>query len=257
MYFETHSHYDFDQYNSDRDELLSRILPQAGISHILNIGTSMKTSRTTLEMAQKYDYVYAALGFHPHNAKDLRYRDLEIIAKMAEDAKVVAIGEIGLDFHYDHSPRDAQRERFKEQLNLAMDLQLPVIIHCRDANEEVYDILANSGAGQAVGGIMHCFSSGAADAQKYLDLGWHIGVGGVVTYKNAPALREVVEITPRHRLVIETDCPYLSPEPNRGQRNDSRNLVHIAEKIAVIWGITCEEVAEITTQNAKRLFGIN
>jgi len=256
MYFETHSHYDFEHYDSDRDQLLGQTLPEAGIEYILNIGTSMKTSRTTLELAQKYDYIYAALGFHPHNAKDLRYRDLEIIAKMAEDPKVVAIGEIGLDYHYDHSPRDVQREQFQAQLDLALDLGLPVVIHCREAAEDTMKILSASGAGAKVGGVMHCFSSGVAEAQKYLDMGWHIGVGGVVTYKNAPTLREVVEITPKDRLLIETDCPYLSPDPNRGQRNDSRNLVYIAEKIAGIWGTTKEEVAKITTQNAKNLFNI-
>ncbi|MCL2235912.1 MAG: TatD family hydrolase [Defluviitaleaceae bacterium] len=256
MYFETHSHYDFDHYDNDRDQLLGEILPEAGIDYILNIGTSMKTSRTTLELAQKYDYIYAALGFHPHNAKDLRYRDLEIIAKMADEPKVVAIGEIGLDYHYDHSPRDVQREQFEAQLDLALNLGLPVVIHCREAAEDTMKILTASGAGAKIGGVMHCFSSGVVEAQKYLDMGWHIGVGGVVTYKNAPALREVVEITPRNRLLIETDCPYLSPDPNRGQRNDSRNLVYIAEKIASIWGTTAEEVAKITTQNAKELFSI-
>jgi len=256
MYFETHSHYDFEQYDKDRDQLLDDTLPKAGIDYILNIGTSMKTSRTTLELAQKYPYVYATLGFHPHNAKDLRYRDLEIIAKMSQDPNVVAIGEIGLDYHYDHSPRDVQRKRFEEQLDLALDLQLPVIIHCREAAEDAFKILSSSGAGEKVGGVMHCFSSGVAEAQKYLDLGWHIGVGGVVTYKSAPTLREVVEITPRGRLLLETDCPYLSPDPNRGQRNDSRNLIYIAEKVAEIWGTTKEDVANITTENAKRLFKI-
>ena len=257
MYFETHCHYDFKDFDSDRDHLLSTTLPQAGISHMINIGTSLKTSRTSVEMAKKYAYIYATVGFHPHNAKDMTDDALDELVKMAKDPKVVAIGEVGLDFHYDFSPRDVQRFWFKEQLNLAMDLNLPLVIHSRSAEEETFDILKKSRAGEAVGGVMHCFSSNAAYAQKYIDMGWHIGVGGVVTYKNAPDLREVVAITPHNRLLIETDCPYLSPEPNRGKRNDSQNLFHIVDKIAEIWGIPHDDVAKITSDNAKKLFKVD
>ncbi|MDR2166437.1 MAG: TatD family hydrolase [Clostridiales bacterium] len=256
MYFETHCHYDFKQYNDDRREVLAG-LPAAGVSYALNIGTTLAGSRASVALAREYDYIYATVGFHPHNAKEMREGDIDILADLALDPKVVGIGEIGLDFHYDFSPRDVQRARFKEQLQLALDLQLPLVIHSREAEAETLKILEESRAGELVGGIMHCFSAGPATAQKYLNLGWHIGVGGVVTYKNAAALREVVAITPHNRLVIETDCPYLSPEPKRGSRNDSANLRYIAEKIAEIWNVPQEEVAKITTDNAKRLFGIN
>jgi len=256
MYFETHAHYDFKQFNDDRDELLARILPDFGISHIINVGTSMRSSRDGLALANKYDYIYATLGVHPHNAKDIGDGDIDKLADMALDPKVVAIGEIGLDFYYDHSPRDIQIKRFKQMLGLGIDLDMPLVIHCRDAEQETFDILKESRAGERVGGVMHCFSHNAMRAQKYFELGWHIGVGGVVTYKNAQILRDVVAITPRERLLLETDCPYLSPDPNRGKRNDSCNLQHIAEKIAEIWDTTPEEVARVTTENAKRLFRI-
>jgi TatD DNase family protein len=256
MYFETHCHYDFKQYNSDRREILA-LLPGAGVEYMLNIGTTLAGSLASVKLAQEYDYIYATVGFHPHYSKEFKDGDIEKLADMTLEPKVVGIGEIGLDFHYDFSPRDVQRRRFKEQLRLALDLQLPLVIHSREAEAETLEILTASRAGELVGGIMHCFSSGPAIAQKYLNMGWHIGVGGVVTYKNAAALREVVAITPHNRLVIETDCPYLSPDPKRGQRNDSRYLYYIAEKIAEIWGISHDEVAQITKDNAKRLFGIS
>jgi TatD DNase family protein len=256
MYFETHAHYDFKDYNNDRQELLSKLLPEFGVGYVLNVGTTMGYSRASVELARSYDYIYASVGFHPHYSKEMTDADLEELERLARDPKVVAVGEIGLDFYYDHSPRDVQRRVFKELLQLALDFKLPALIHCRDAEDEVLEILTQTRAGERIGGIMHCFSSGPAVAQKYIDMGWHIGVGGVVTYKNAGILRQVVEIIPRSRLVLETDCPYLSPEPHRGTRNDSRNLFYIAQKVGEIWGMPAEEVAKTTTDNAKKLFGI-
>jgi len=175
---------------------------------------------------------------------------------MAKNPKVVAIGEIGLDFHYNFSPQDTQIYRFKQMLKLAIDLKMPTVIHSRDAEEETFKILKESKAGEKIGGILHCYSYDASRAKQYIELGWHISVGGVVTYKKTEQLQQVVATIPKDRLVLETDCPYLSPEPNRGKRNDSTNLTHIATKIAQIWNATPEEVAQITMQNAKRLFGI-
>jgi len=257
MYFDSHAHYDFKPFDEDRDKLLGQVLPAAGVELILNVGTNMKSCRDSINLAKKYDYIYASVGIHPHNVKDMDKDGIQQLADMTLEPKVVAIGEIGLDYHYDFSPRDIQRKRFEEQLQLALDLQLPVIVHCREAHDDVLSILKNSGAGEKVGGVLHCFSGDAALAQKYFNLGWHIGIGGVVTYKNAGSLRDVAAMTPQERLLIETDCPYLSPEPCRGGRNDSSYLKHIVEKIAGIWGISHDKAAEISTNNAKRLFNIN
>jgi len=194
------------------------------------------------------------VGVHPHYARQITKGDIQRLADMTLDPRVVAVGEIGLDYHYDHSPRDVQRDRFKEQLQMALELQLPLIIHCRDAEEDMMEILTKSRAGELVGGVLHCFAGDVAAAQKYIGMGWHIGVGGVVTYKNAQKLRDVVAATPHDRLLVETDCPYLSPEPHRGQRNDSQNLRHIVNQIAQIWDLSHEESAKITTENAKNLF---
>jgi len=256
MYFDSHAHYDFKPFDEDRDKLLGEFLPKTGVDLILNVGTSMNSCQSSIELAKKYDYIYASVGIHPHNAKDIVDDDIGKLADMTLEPKVVAIGEIGLDYHYDFSPRDVQRKRFEEQLQLALDLQLPVIVHCREAHDDVLAILKNSHAGELVGGVLHCFSGNATIAQKYFNLGWHVGVGGVVTYKNAGSLREVVAMTPKERLLIETDCPYLSPEPCRGGRNDSSYLKHIAQKIADIWNLPHDEVARISLDNAKNLFRI-
>ena len=256
MFFDTHCHYDFKQYNEDRDQLLGEILPKFGMSYVLNVGTTMKSSKESIALAKKYDYIYTSIGFHPHNAKEMRPEDLAILEEMTKEPKVVAIGEIGLDFYYTHSPKDVQHKVFTDLLDLALKAKLPVIIHSRDANDEVFKILAERRVGERVGGVVHCFSGTADLAKKYVDMGFYIGVGGVVTYKNAEDLRKTVENVPLENLVLETDCPYLAPEPHRGSRNDSQNLQYIAEKIGKIDGISWEKVANVTTDNAKRLFSI-
>jgi len=254
MYFDTHAHYDFEQFDKDRDELLGQLLPAAGVSQILNVGTTVAGSAASIALANKYDYIHATVGVHPHYASKIKDGDIQRLADMTLDPKVLAIGEIGLDYHYDYSPRDVQQARFKEQLQLALKLQLPLIIHCREAEEDMYEILKKSRAGELVGGVLHCFAGNVVSAQKFLNLGWHIGIGGVVTYKNAHSLREVVAVTPHDRLLIETDCPYLTSEPYRRQRNDSSNLKHNVEKIAQIRDIAHSDAAQMSTQNAKKLF---
>jgi len=253
MYFETHTHYDFNKFDHDRDELFSKLLPEAGVSRIINIGINTESSKASIEFAKKYDYIYASIGFHPNDTDSMKDGDIDILRQMTKEPKVVAIGEIGLDYHYEHCKK-TQKKCFEEHLELAFEKGLPVIIHARDSHEDVYSILKESGAGKKVGGVMHCFSASAEMAVKYIEMGFHIGVGGVVTYKNGGSLREVVEIVPKNRLLIETDCPYLSPEPNRGKRNDSRNLRYIIDKISDIWGMSHEETAGITYDNAVTLF---
>jgi len=255
MFFESHAHYDDRRYDADRDELLTKILPEAGISNILNIGSRLQTSRRSVALAKKYDYIYATVGVHPHYAKEITSSDLKELKRLSREPKVVAWGEIGLDFHYNHSHPDIQRQRFIEQLDMACELKMPVIIHSRDADYEVYNILEKAfKEGRLNGGVIHCFSSNLTMAKKYIDLGLHIGIGGVVTYKKSDDLQNVALNIPLSSMLIETDCPYLSPEPHRGQRNDSQNLRIICTKIAELRGDSLEKIAEATRENAKNLF---
>ena len=255
MYFETHAHYDFKHFDKDIDEVLDRQLPQAGVSHVINIGTNIEAAKKSIEFTQKYDFMYAAIGFHPLDCGEMKPGDLGTLENMAKEPKVVAIGEIGLDYHWDTAPpKDRQKKCFTEQLDLAVKLGLPVIIHCRDSHDDVFEILAASNVGAKVGGVMHCYSGTPEMAVKYVEMGFYIGIGGVVTYKNAGALRETVKAVPVRRLLIETDCPFLPPEPKRGTRNDSQNLFYIVEKISNIIDMSHEEAARITCENAERLF---
>ena len=250
MYFESHAHYDDGRFKNDREEILN-LLPSCGIDYVINVGCDMKSSRESIKMAEKYDYIYAAVGVHPHDAENMKESDLDEIRQMSNHKKVVAIGEIGLDFYYDNSPRDIQRYWFKRQLEIVKELNKPVIIHSRDASQETFDIIKESGVKK---GVIHCYSGSAQMAIDYVKMGFYIGVGGVVTFSNAKKLVEVVEAIQLEQILIETDSPYLSPIPNRGQRNDSRNLQFVVEKIAKIKDISPEKVANITKLNAKQLF---
>lgn len=250
MYFESHAHYDDGRFKNDREEILN-LLPSCGIDYVINVGCDMKSSRESIKMAEKYDYIYAAVGVHPHDAENMKESDLDEIRQMSNHKKVVAIGEIGLDFYYDNSPRDVQRYWFKRQLEIIKELNKPVIIHSRDASQETFDIIKESGVKK---GVIHCYSGSAQMAMDYVKMGFYIGVGGVVTFSNAKKLVEVVEAIQLEQILIETDSPYLSPIPNRGKRNDSRNLQFVVEKIAKIKDISPEKVANITKLNAKQLF---
>lgn len=254
MYFESHAHYDDVRFDCDRETLLGELLPEAGVSYVINSGSSMESSKTGICLAEKYDYIYAAVGVHPHEAQSVTDADLATLEEYAKHPRVVAIGEIGLDYYYDHSPREIQVKRFLDQLAVAEKVKLPVIIHSRDAAQETFDILKNAGIGKTCGGVIHCFSGSPEMAAEYVKMGFYIGIGGVVTFKKAKNICEVVAQTPLERLLIETDCPYLSPEPNRGCRNDSQNLAYIAAKIAQIKQISAEETAKITLENGLRLF---
>jgi len=250
MYFESHAHYDDRRFEADRDELLG-LLPSSGVDYIINSASNMKSSRSGVKLAEKYEYIYAAVGVHPHEIYNMTDKTIEELRRMAGHKKVVAIGEIGLDYYYDKNPREEQRVWFKKQLILAKELNIPVIIHARDASQECFDIIKESGVRD---GVIHCYSGSEQMAKDYVKMGYYIGIGGVLTFSNAKKLVEVVEAIPLDKILIETDAPYLSPVPNRGQRNDSRNLEYVVKKIAEIKKISPEEVAIVTKNNGERLF---
>ncbi len=252
--FDSHAHYDDERYNEDRDELLNR-LQNEGVEFILNSGVNMKTTMYSIKMAEKYEFVYASIGYHPHEVSHMKESDLLRLEKLAEHKKVVAIGEIGLDYYYEHSPKEVQRKWFDEQLKLAKRLSLPVIIHSREAAEETFEIIKRNYY-EGMSGVVHCYSGSIEMAKEYIKLGFVIGVGGVVTYKNARKLVEVVDGIDIEHILIETDCPYLTPEPYRGRRNDSSMLTYVVEKIADIKHMDKDEVIAETNKNAKKLFNI-
>lgn len=254
MYFDSHAHIDGEKFDRDRDLVIARAKAN-GIDYIMNPGASFESSVRAVELAQQYEMIYAAVGVHPHDASELDEGMLMMIEALTKKPKVKAIGEIGLDFHYDFSPRDVQRYWFKEQLRLARRLGLPVIIHDREANQETFDTLREEKAFET-GVLMHCYSGSAELAKQYVKLGAYISIAGPVTFKNSRKLIEVVEAVPLERLMIETDSPYLTPEPFRGKRNESLYVTHVCAKIAQIKGIDVEEAARATTQNAKDYFRI-
>lgn len=257
MYFETHAHYDFKNFDENRENLLNSLLPNADIEYIINVGIDMQSSIKNVSLSEKYDYIYAAIGFHPVDSYLMNDSDIEKLFELSKSRKVVAIGEIGLDFYHKTTEKKVQIKRFNQLLELAKLASKPVIIHSRDSDEEVYKILLDSKIGKEEGGVLHCFSGDVELAKKYIDLGFYIGIGGIVTYKNAKLLQKTVEEIPTERILIETDSPFLSPVPNRGKTNDSRNLYYIVEKISQLKGKTHEFIAKSTLENAKKLFKIS
>ena len=252
--FDTHAHYDDEAFDADREELL-KDLPEAGIEYVVNVGASIKTTKTTLELSSKYDYIYAAVGVHPSDIADLNEESFSWLKEQTGKPKVVAVGEIGLDYYWDKEPevQASQQVWFKRQLDLAREAGLPVIIHSRDAAKDTFDIMKEKDAG-SIGGVVHCYSYSPELAAEYVKMGLFIGVGGVVTFSKAKKLKETVAAIPMDNIVIETDCPYLAPTPYRGKRNSSLNLPYILAEIASIKGISEEEAAEITFANAKHLY---
>ena len=250
MYFDSHAHYDNPQYDEDREVLLNS-LPDNGVTGVINVGFDVASSKKAIALAEAYPHIYAAVGIHPHDVKDINNEDLLVLKELSKHPKVVAIGEIGLDFHYDHSPRDVQRHWFAKQLELAKLLDMPVAIQSREASKEVFDTITESGITK---GVLHCYSGHLPMALEYVNMGFYISLSGTVTYKNASKTREVAEGIPINRLLIETDAPYLSPVPHRGKRNDSTNLPHIVDAIAEAKGLSHQEVAKATYENTRRLF---
>lgn len=257
MIFDTHAHYDDKAFDADRDQLLSEGLKAGGVRYVISCGADLKSSEKAIALAKKYDYIYAAVGVHPEEVGRLELEDSSSIFNMAFSCeKVVAIGEIGLDYHFKENPSPSvQQDWFVEQIELSKELGLPIIVHSRDAMQDTYDILEDYKKGM-IGGVIHAYSGAPEMARKFVELGYYLGIGGMVTFDNARRVLDTVKEIPLDHLLIETDCPYLSPVPNRGKRNDSRNLKYVVEKIAQIKGISAEEVEKVTMQNAIDLFSI-
>jgi len=255
MLFDTHAHFDSRQFNEDRDELLSS-LPEQGVSLIVNPGCDIPTSRKAVELAEQFPFVYAAVGFHPEELEGAELSDLEEIRRLAAHEKVVAIGEIGLDYYWvkDEEGRKKEQEFFRAQLAMAEELGLPVIVHDREAHGDTLAIVKEF---PGVKGVFHCYSGSVEMAQELVALGWMISFTGVLTYHNARKAVEVAEAVPLERLMIETDSPYMAPVPHRGKRNDSGYVLHICEKLAEIKGISVQECARRTLENGCRFFGIS
>ena len=250
MYFESHAHYDDERFDDDRDELLASF-PAEGIETVVNSSSDIASSRASIALAEKYPFFYASVGVHPHEVSKMREEDIDTLRELSKHPKVVAIGEIGLDFYYDLSPRDDQRYWFKRQLALAEELDMPVIIHSRDASQECFDIISASNVRK---GVIHCYSGSAPMAQDYADMGFYIGIGGSLTFKNNKKTVEVVEKLPLEKILIETDSPYLAPVPYRGRRNDSRLLKYVGEKRSEIKNVPEIDICNITKNNAIELF---
>lgn len=253
--FETHAHYDDSDFDEDREELITNMLSDDGILDcIINVGASLKGCEDSLLLASRYDKVYAAIGVHPEEVEGLTMGHMRWIKENASmNRKVLAIGEIGLDYHYPEPTKEVQKQWFRQQLKIAGEIKKPVIIHSRDACADTLECMRMEHADK-IGGIIHCYSYSKEAARDYLDMGFYFGIGGVVTFKNARKLIEAVEYIPMERIVLETDCPYMAPKPHRGTRNDSRNITFVAEKIAQIKGMTTQEVIDITNKNARKLF---
>ena len=252
MIFDTHAHYDDEQFDIDREELLGK-LQEAGIETVVDVGASIETTKKALDLAHKYDFIYAAVGVHPSEVEELDDSKLELLRGLSHDDKCVAIGEIGLDYHWPDPAPKLQKEWFKKQLNLARQEKLPVIIHSRDAAADTLDIMKDEHA-EEIGGVVHCFSYSKEVARQCVEMGFYIGIGGVLTFKNARKMVEVMEDTPMERILLETDCPYLAPEPYRGKRNSSLYLPHVVRKMAEIKGISEDDVIRITTENARCMY---
>lgn len=254
MIFETHAHYDDERFDKDRDDIISS-LPFKGINRVINVGASIESTRTTLELAKRYDFVYSAVGVHPSEIDGLNDETFEWLRGVAGEEKTVAIGEIGLDYYWekDEQIRERQREWFKRQMQLARECKLPVIIHSRDAAEDTIQVMKDINA-EEIPGVIHCYSYSKEMAREFVKMGYYIGVGGVVTFKNSKKLKETVEDISLERILLETDCPYMAPEPYRGKRNYSGYIPYVVAEIARIKNISEEEVIEKTYENAMRLF---
>lgn len=255
MLFDTHVHLNAEQYEDDLQEVINRAL-EKGVQNMVVVGFDEPTIKKAIQIAETYDFIYASVGWHPVDAIDMTDEHLAWIEELAQHPKVVALGEMGLDYHWDKSPKEVQKDVFRRQIRLARKVNLPIIIHNRDATEDVVTILKEEHV-EEVGGIMHCFTGSIEVAKQCMDMNMYISFGGPVTFKNAKKPKEVAAELPLDKLLIETDCPYLTPHPFRGKRNEPGYVSYIAEQIAELKGITYEELADITTANAKKLFGIN
>lgn len=249
--FDTHAHYDDEQFDSDRSELLASLTGK-GISGVISCGVNAESSKANIDLSEKYPFIYAAVGYHGLNTEDLTGDYLDILKGLIKNEKTVAIGEIGLDYHYEKETRDIQLKIFREQIELANEYNLPVIVHDREAHEDTLNILKEL----KPRGVIHCFTGSVEMAKEIVKIGMYIGLGGAVTFKNAVKPVEVAKFVPENRLLVETDCPYMTPVPYRGKRNDSSLIPFTAEKIAEVRGTTTQEILDLTAENAKTLFNI-
>ena len=252
MYFDTHAHYDSSKFSGDRDEVI-RSAYQSGVSLIVDPGDTLERSRNTVALANQYDFIYAAVGVHPEEYETWTDDTVAHLRELARNSKVVAIGEIGLDYYWDKEHKELQKQMFRAQIELALELDLPIIVHDREAHGDCFSIVCDY---PQLRGVFHCYSGSADMAKELIKRGWYLGFDGPITYKNNQKAMVVLAVTPLDRIVLETDSPYLSPVPNRGKRNDSRNLPYIAAVVAREKGISVEEVAAITFENGKKLYGI-
>ena len=254
MIFDTHAHYDDEAFDEDRDEVLTS-LREWGVGTVVNVGASMEGSRRSVSLSEQYEFVYSAVGVHPDEVGELREEDMEWMREQLQKPKVVAVGEIGLDYYWDKEGHDLQKKWFLRQLKLAKELKKPVIIHSREAAADTMELLKANYHGE-MPMVMHCYSYSMEMAREYRKMGLYLGIGGVLTFKNAKKLKETVLESPMEYLLLETDCPYLAPVPNRGKRNDSGMLRSVVQELAALKGITPEEVIRITEENARRFYGI-
>ncbi len=253
MIFDSHSHYDDEAFDADRDELL-KSLRDKGVGKIISCASSWDSLKKVTDICHNYSFAFPALGIHPENAMDLTPERRPVLEALIEKEQPVAIGEIGLDYHYDEPPRDFQKDIFVYHLELAKRFNLPIIVHSRDAAEDTYELIKAHNPDKK--GVIHCFSSSYEMAVKYVEMGYYIGIGGVVTFKNAAKLKDIAAKIPLNSILLETDCPYMAPVPFRGTRNDSSLIKYVAEEIAFLRGITPEEVIETTYNNTCRLFNV-
>lgn len=255
MLFDSHAHLNDERFDEDREELINS-LKAKGVDLVLNPGACIETSKSSVDLANKYDFIYTAVGVHPHDVGEMTEEDIETLRKLAlENEKVKAIGEIGLDYYYDNSPREIQKKWFKRQIELANELKLPIIIHDRDAHGDTFEIIKNTKSPE-IGCVLHCYSGNVELAKEYVKMGCYISIPGTVTFKNNKKTREVAKEIPLEYLLIETDSPYMAPEPHRGKRNDPSLVQFVADKIAQEKGISYEQVCKATKENAKRFFNI-
>ena len=251
--FESHAHYEDEAFDEDREALIAS-LPENGIETVVNVGSTVETCHKTVDLISQYEHVYGALGVHPSEIRTATGADLEWIkAEALNNPKILAIGEIGLDYYWDKDNREQQIEYFVKQMEIAKEIGKPIIVHSREAAKDTYECMKENDA-EKCGGVVHCFSYGPEEAEKYLKMGFYIGIGGVVTFKNAVKIRDVVEAVPLDRILLETDCPYLAPEPYRGKRNSSLYIPNIAQKIAELKGVDYEEVLSVTYDNACKMY---
>ena len=250
--FDTHAHYDDMAFDEDRDDLLAG-LPENGIARVVNVGASLASCERTIELMNRYDYIYGAIGIHPSETAELNDKAFEWLKEQCQLKKCVAVGEIGLDYYWEEPDRELQKEWFRRQLNLARDLAKPVVIHSRDAAKDTVDLMAEVHA-EETGGVIHCYSYTKETAESFLKMGFYFGIGGVLTFKNAKKLKEAVAYIPLERIVLETDCPYLAPEPNRGKRNSSLNIPYVITALAEIKGVGEEAVRQAAWENAHKLY---